>query len=241
MAHASRTPRRILHTSDLHIASLGDRACRSLEALVDLAIQAKVDLFIIVGDLFEHNGVDDNLVRFVVEQLERVPVDVLILPGNHDCLTSDSVYNRVGLWQGAANIRLFRAQQGETLTFPEIGVSVWGKPIKTYEQDVLPLVGIPQPEENEHWHIALAHGYYSSEEEEYSLFPSYHITQEEIDASTGWDYIALGHYPVFRCVCNGPVTYYCDSPTLFSTVNIVDLTDETGARVTRIPLTIKTA
>ena len=34
MVDSSRMPRRILHTSDLHLATLGDRACYSLEVLV---------------------------------------------------------------------------------------------------------------------------------------------------------------------------------------------------------------
>ncbi|MFC2071909.1 metallophosphoesterase [Chloroflexota bacterium] len=65
-----------MHTSDLHLESLGGRACHSLEALVNLAIKTKVDLVIVAGDLFDHNRVDESLVSFVVEQLQRLPVHV---------------------------------------------------------------------------------------------------------------------------------------------------------------------
>ncbi len=232
---AGRMKRRILHTSDLHLESLGDRACCSLEAAVNLAISAKVDLVIIAGDLFDHNRVNDDLVSFVAEQLQRLPIWAVILPGNHDCLDPDSIYHRAALWQGASNVRIFRAPQGETFVFSCLGMSVWGRPIGSYERDIRPLAGIPKPQEKEQWHIAVAHGYYYNSAA--PLSPSYHITHEEVVAS-GQDYIALGHLITFSCVCDEPPVkaYYCDSPTLSGTVNIVDLAEEMGVRVQRCPL-----
>ncbi len=234
MVDGSRMPRRVLHTSDLQLVSLDDKACHSLEAVVNLAIKVKVDLVIVAGDLFDSNRVNDNLVSFVVEQLKSLPVYVAILPGNHDCLTLGSVFDRAGFWQNCANVRVFRAPRGETLDLPDLGVSVWGKPIVSYEGNDRPLAGIPRPQRNERWHIAVAHGYCIGVEPR--VFPSYHITQEEI-VTSGWDYIALGHWPIFRCVCNEPVkAYYCDSPSISATVNIVDLAEEAGVQVTRYSL-----
>ena len=229
MVDSGRMPRRVLHTSDFHLESLGDRACHSLEALVELAGETKVDLVIVAGDLFDRNNVDDNLVSFVVEQLKRLPVYVAVLPGNHDCLGSGSVFGREELWQGGGNIRIFREPGGETLDLPDLGVSLWGKPIASYDSDVRPLVGIPRPEGNKQWHIAVAHGYYVGAEP--PLFPSYHITQEEIITS-GWDYIALGHLITFKYICREPVkACYCGSPSLSGTVAIVDFAEETGVQV----------
>ena len=237
MADDSRIQRRILHTSDLHFGSLRDRACHSLGAIVNLAIKTKVDLVIVAGDLFDSNRVDDNLVSFVVEQLQPLSVPTFILPGNHDCLAPDSVYHRIELWKEASNIRVFRAPQGETLTLP--GLSVWGKPITSHNDDgIRPLAGIPQPQGKGQWHIAVAHGFYYADTGP-ALFPSLHITHKEIVAS-GQDYIALGHCPNFRCVCDTPVkACYCDSPYWASpqdTVNIVDLIDGTGVQVSRYSL-----
>ena len=234
MVDSSRMPRRVLHTSDLHLISLGDRACRGLEVMVDLATKTKVDLVIIAGDLFDHNRVDDNLVRFVAEQLQRLPVYVAILAGNHDCLIPGSVFERAALWENCDNVRVFRASHGETLDLPGLGMSLWGKSIDSYEYDVRPLAGIPRPQRNGLWHIAVAHGYYVGTEP--PLFPSYHITQEEI-VTSGWDYIALGHLITFGCVCNEPVkAYYSGSPSLSGTVAIVDLAEGTGVQVTRYSL-----
>lgn len=229
MVDGGRMPRRILHTSDLHLTSYGDTACRILEALVKLANRTKVDLFVIVGDLFDHNRVDDDVVSFAVEQLRCLPIPVVILPGNHDCLIPNSVYHREALWKDATNIRILREPQGETLDLPELGVSLWGKSHDSYESDVRPMVGVPQPEEDGQWHIVLAHGCYT--EEEPAPIPSYRITEDEI-VNSGWDYIALGHLPTFGCICNEPVkAFYCGSP-LSGTVAIVDFAEDIGVRVT---------
>jgi len=231
MAHGSKKRRRILHTADSHLVKLGDKPCQSLEAVIGLAIKTKVDLVIIAGDLFDYNNVDDDLVSFAIEQLKRLPVDVLILPGNHDCLVEGSVYCRDERWKHISNVRIFTAEEGETLDLPDLGISVWGKPIASYDGDLQPMVGIPRRQCNGHWHIAMAHGYYVGDKP--PVFPSLHITQEEV-VTSGWDYIALGHLPAFRCVCDEPVAYYCGSPSSISaTVAIVDFDEETGVQVTR--------
>lgn len=229
---------RILHTSDLHLVTIGDRACHSLEVLSDLAAEIKADLFIIAGDLFDHNMVDDELVRFVAEQLKSLPIHTIILPGNHDYLTSGSVFDRAGLWGNCDNVVIFRESSGEILDLPEIGVSLWGKSHDETEDGFRPMAGIPQPQGNNRWHIAVAHGYYVDTKP--PLFPSYHISEEEI-VNSGWDYIALGHVPIFRCVCEEPVkAYYSGSPSFASgSVAIVDLIENTGVQVTRYPMSAK--
>lgn len=227
----------VLHTADLHLLSPGDRGCHSLEAVVDLAIKTGVGLVIVAGDFFESTRADEDLVSFAVEQLRRLSVPAVILPGNHDCLIPDSVYHRVELWQAATNVQIFRAPQGETFTFPDLGVSVWGKPLISYGGDMRPLSGMPQPEEDGQWHIAVAHGYYDDTESHSQR--SFPISQEEI-VTSHQDYIALGHCPVFRCLCDEPVkAYYCDSPSGSfpeNTVNIVDLVEGAGVQVTRCSL-----
>ncbi|MFC1940537.1 exonuclease SbcCD subunit D [Chloroflexota bacterium] len=234
MSDTGKTPLRILHTSDLHLALLGDKECHSLETVVDAACQAKVDLVIIAGDLFDHNRVDDNVVSFAVEQLRRLPMYVAILPGNHDCLTPNSPYERTHLWQDCANVQIFRSSEGEMLDLPGLGLSLWGRAFDSYEGDFLPLVGIPQPEWDGQWHIAVAHGYHVGDDP--PLFPSFHITHKEIVGS-GWDYIALGHLITFKCVSDGPVkAFYSGSPSASGAVAVVDLSEETGVQVSRCSL-----
>jgi DNA repair exonuclease SbcCD nuclease subunit len=232
-----RQRQRILHTSDLHLERLADKACDSLTAVIDLAIDQHVDMVIIAGDLFDHNRIEIELVGFVVEQLRRLPIPVIILPGNHDCLIPGSVYEEAG-FQHSDNIHLFTSPQGETLDLPGLGVSIWGKCIDSYDFDVLPLEGMPQPEQNAWWHVAVGHGYYVNGEA--PVFPSYHIRREEV-VNSGCDYIALGHLPMFRSVCLKPVTYYCGSPSISGSVALVELDEEVGVQVTRCMLERKLA
>ena len=232
MTDGGRVQRRILHTSDLHLELVNDKACQSLEAVVNLAIKVKVDLVIIAGDFFDHNRVDDNLVSFTIEQLRRLPVSVVILPGNHDPLVPGSVYHRVELWKDAGNIRIFQVPEGETFTLP--GLSVWGRPLTSYAGMLQPLAGASQNQGGRQWHIAVAHGYYVGSGP--PSFSSYDVGWEEI-VSSRQDYIALGHVAIFRCVCDEPVkAYYSGGPPICGTVNIVNLSEENGVEVTPCPL-----
>lgn len=224
-----RVRRRILHTSDLHLSKPGEVACDYLEAVVNLAIDRDVDLVIIAGDLFDQGRIEEELVSFVVSQLRRLPMPVVVLPGNHDCLVPGSVLDRAEFQDGGGNIQLITAPGGETIELPALGLSVWGKCIDSHD-DVRPLGGMPRLEGTGQWNIAVAHGYYVSTNP--PLFPSYHITGDEI-VTPGWDYIALGHIPVFRCISREPVVAcYCGSPLVSGTVAMVELDDEAGVQVT---------
>ena len=237
MTDSNRERLRMLHTSDLHLDLHGDKTSDCLEALFGLTIKNKVDLVIIAGDLFDHNRVDHDLISFTVEQLGRLSVPTVILPGNHDWLVLKSTFERAEPWENCANVRMLGTPQGETLDLPELGVSLWGKSMDFDDGSVRPLAGIPRPQKNGHWHIAMAHGYYVSNN--LPLFPSYHITTEEI-VTSGWDYIALGHIPVFKCICSEPVkAYYSGSPSLSDTVALVELTEEMGVQVSRCVLSGK--
>jgi len=233
--NGSRPRRRILHSSDLHLEQLHDLGCHSLDMLVDVGIMAAVDFVVICGDFFDSNRVKDDLVRFAVGHLKRMSVDTIIVPGNHDCLVPDSVYNRTELWKDASNVKILRDVQGETVDLPHLGISVWGKPLDTYGDGEAPLGGMPKPERNGHWHIAVAHGYFLGPKGR--PWASFQITTEEIVAS-GRDYIALGDSHAFDCVASEPVkAYYSGSPCSGTdTVAIVDLSESEGVQVARYSL-----
>jgi DNA repair exonuclease SbcCD nuclease subunit len=222
--------RRILHTADLHMAFLGDKGCQGLESVVNTAIKRRADLLLIAGDLFDHNRVDEDLLEFVRAQFWRLPIPIVVLPGNHDCLVPGSVFSRIEFWKDCRNLHVFREAYGETLDLPYLNVSIWGKPIDTYLGDIHPMQDTPGNIDSSLWNIAVAHGYYVDTES--PRFPSYHITEQEI-AKHHWDYVALGHVPMFRCVCNDPVAYYSGSPLISGTAALVDLDEKTGVHVTR--------
>ena len=232
---------RLLHTSDIHLGEdrfvntdvPEDRAERVLKALVDLSIQVGADLVVIAGDLFDNNRVDAALVEFAMQELLRAVVPVVILPGNHDCLVPDSVYRRAPFCQLAPNFHVLTALEGEQFRFPELDLAVWGKPINWYGGGLRPLEGIP-PRGGERWQIAVAHGHYVGTDtgQPYS-FP---LSHDEILQSRR-DYVALGHWDYFRCVCSdGVKAYYAGSAAASSAVAMVDFSDDRGVQVCSYPL-----
>lgn len=228
MGAVHRPTCRLLHTSDLHLLAINDHGCRTLNSIINLTVQESVNLLLIAGDLFDQNQIDDNVLEFVKAQFSRISIPIIILPGNHDCLVEDSVYNK-SLWQNCPDIHIIRRGQGEIVVIPKLNVSVWGKAIDTYF-DVRPFIGVPQPERNGNWNIAAAHGLVVKHLPHHTR--SYIITEAEIK-DTSWDYIALGHMTIFERVWSNPPAYYCGSATEKGTVALVDLNEETGVEITR--------
>lgn len=222
---------RLLHTSDIHLGatstvtkriSVNDGAHRAFKALIDLAIEITADLLIIAGDLFENNRIKPPIIQFVLQQLDRLDIPIVILPGNHDCLLPDSVFLHKDFTKIDSNIHIFKNPAGEIFYFPKLDVAVWGKPIISYGDNIRPLAGISSRNE-EKWRIAVAHGYYVGASTNHEV--SFQISEREIIESAH-DYIALGHLPSFQCVCDKPVkAYYSGSPSYFGKVAIVDFHD----------------
>ena len=102
---------RLLHTADVHLgarhADLGDAATAQRErqfaafkAAVDLAIERKVDLFLVAGDLFDSNTQPRRSVERVAAELARLAqskIRSVIVPGTHDCYERASIYRAYDL------------------------------------------------------------------------------------------------------------------------------------------------
>ncbi|MEZ5352854.1 MAG: metallophosphoesterase [Bryobacteraceae bacterium] len=123
---------RLLHTADWQIgmkaAHLGVAAWRAREARLDaareiprLAAEHRVDLIVVAGDTFEHNGVDRRAVREVAEMLQRAPCPVYVLPGNHDPLETGSVWEQP-VWSESGNVEVLRVPEpvdaGAAILYP---------------------------------------------------------------------------------------------------------------------------
>jgi DNA repair exonuclease SbcCD nuclease subunit len=228
---------RLIHASDMHLGArdsgvpgkLYPAEENALKALVELSIRTGARLIIIAGDFFDHNRVDGPLVESTVRELSRIPGDVVILPGNHDCLVADSVYRRECFLKLNHNVRIFSHPEGERFSYPELDLAVWGKPIVSYVDDIRPLADLP-PRGKERWQIAVAHGLYVGDTTD--VIHSLQISQREVIQS-GYDYVALGHRGVCVCVCDEPVKAYYSSSRA---VVMVDCLEEGGIRAQPSPL-----
>jgi exonuclease SbcD len=97
---------RILHTADVHLgarhADLGEQAAAQRErqfaafrSAVELAIEEKVDLVLIAGDLFDSNTQPKRSVERVAAELHRLvaaKIRTVIIPGTHDVYDRSSLY-----------------------------------------------------------------------------------------------------------------------------------------------------
>ena len=89
------------------------RAARlaTFERTLELAVKREADAFLIAGDLFEDNHVDDSLVAAVIALCARYPtLPIFILPGNHDAHTGPaSVWERKLFLGIPSHIHVIRA------------------------------------------------------------------------------------------------------------------------------------
>jgi exonuclease SbcD len=196
------------------------------------AEQAAAVVVLLVGDVFDDNRQPAEFLECAARLLAEAGREVVILPGNHDPLTPDSVYHR-----GVAepdNVRVLGLADGEAITFPELELEIWGWAHRDYS-DMAPLRE-PRPRQTRR-QIATAHGHVASVEELSQRFlPSWIIRQDEI-AATGADYVALGHWERPARVDDGRVpAYYSGSPGFAGTVNLLRFAADGVLQVERAPL-----
>lgn len=96
---------RIFETGDLHIGksyadkskhpegyALAEKRVEALTGMVREANREQCDLFVITGDMFDKtNGIGKKRIARVVEELSEFSGTVLVLPGNHDYYSADSM------------------------------------------------------------------------------------------------------------------------------------------------------
>ncbi len=227
---------RIIHTADVHLGArhddLGEQAAAQRErqfaafkASIDLALTEKVDLFLIVGDLFDSNVQPRRSVDRVVAELKRLAearIRTVIIPGTHDCFDRSCIYRTYDLPALAGS-----GPDDEMVTvldpdhpwihLASLDAIVMAQIFATKRAPHSPLLGMGGPQASSdptdpgaRWRIGLVHGSISipgkTERDEVV------ITTEEIAASR-LDYLALGHWHSAQNGKAGSVPYaYSGAP-----------------------------
>jgi len=209
---------KILHTADIHLgakfAILGNNGIQQREQIkstfkkiASTAINERVNIVLITGDLFDSNSQPQGNIDLVVEQFNLLREDnipVCLIPGNHDPFDSSSIYRKVDFEQICPNVKVFTEAEMSYKEYPELDLTVYGKPNLSNKSYTSPLKGL-RPSTSTRFHVALAHG---------SLYIPGKVAEddhpfklEEINAS-GMDYIALGHWHrPYICSDNPPARY----------------------------------
>jgi DNA repair exonuclease SbcCD nuclease subunit len=227
----------LVHSSDLHVddnptqGPYGADGTAGLRAVLRAAREVDAGYVLLVGDIFDNNRQKPAIIDRCVSLLYEVGRPVIVLPGNHDPLTDDSVWRRGGL-DGIPHVHVLGLTHDSAVHFPDHDLEVWGHAHTDYG-NMVPLRA-PRPR-RARWHITLAHGHYE-DDGAVPLRPSWLISNAEIEA-THADYLALGHWNRAAKVGQGAVpAYYSGSPDLAQTVNMVRLLGDGEVEVRRHPL-----
>lgn len=205
-----------LHTADWQIGMKASRVAAVAEdvrrarldtakRLMRMARESKVDFVLVAGDLFENNLVDNEAAHQVVQALSACsPIPVYVLPGNHDPLTPDSIYNRsVFRDYLPPNIHILRTNEAVA---PVPGVVLLPAPVMSKESYSDPTEQFQTPSEvaQDSIVIGLAHGSLripgKFQEHDFPI---------ALDAAErfGLDYLALGHWHSFYLHSDGRTVY----------------------------------
>ncbi|ADP80856.1 metallophosphoesterase [Pseudofrankia inefficax] len=187
-------PATLLHTADVHLGN-GDggpqgREARAFSRAVDLAIERDVDALLIVGDLFDHGRLPEDLLAWTAKELNRAERPVVLLTGNHDNLNDASIYHRFRVTERCPHVLLLDDPRGSVVEVPGTDVVVWGRALVEHEPRYRPLAGVPDKPAGR-WGVVAGHGLVLRQDRR-----SHHsspILPSEITA-IDWDYVALGHH-----------------------------------------------
>jgi DNA repair exonuclease SbcCD nuclease subunit len=226
----------LVHSSDLHVddgriaAQHGGDGTGGLKAVLAYARTVKADAVILAGDTFDNHMVTGGTIDRAGRLLADAGLPVVILPGNHDPVTADSVYVRGG-YAAVPGLSILGLTDDGAVQFAVQQLEIWGNAHRDYH-DMVPLRD-PRPRTTR-WQVCVGHGHYEPPETWHNpLRPSWLISDAMISA-TAADYVALGHWDRPAQVGNGAIpAYYSGSPDWAKTVNLVRISDTGGVIVTR--------
>lgn len=194
---------KFVHSADWQLgarfAQFAERAPRlratrvqTLSRTLALASERNADAFLIAGDLFEDNHVENELVDEVVALFADYPdLAILILPGNHDPYSGpDSIWDRKQFLEAPSHIRVFR----EPGSWEMNGVHFVASPLQQKVSTLDPSLRLQSLAEGlpaEAIKVGMTHGAIA--------IPGKHQANDfpiSLDAASraGLDYLAVGHW-----------------------------------------------
>jgi exonuclease SbcD len=210
---------RLVHLSDLHLgfrqyqrttpAGINQReadVAASFTRAIDRVIALRPDLVLIAGDVFHTVRPTNPAILHAFAQFSRLVRElpeaiVVIVAGNHDMPRSSETRGILGLF-APLGIHVVE-REPRRLAFPEHGLSILAVP------DMPPGSVALDPDPSARINILLLHGEVAGAIPRYAEHTdrvALTIPAEAVSAPA-WDYVALGHYHVYKRV--GPNAFYC--------------------------------
>jgi len=192
---------KFIHAADLHIDSpmrglddyegaptdrLRGATRQAFMALIDLAIQQRVHMVVLAGDIYDGDWADFRTGLFFREQmlrLVRANIRAFVVRGNHD---AESQITRQ--LPDVDGVHVFSARRAETIDLPDVGVAIHGRsfPQREVLEDLTPAYPPPVPGR---FNIGVLHTSLTGREGHDTYAP----TTVDALCGKGYDYFALGH------------------------------------------------
>ena len=246
---------RLLHTSDVHLGG-GFRTPEEgrhhehclcpLVAIEEAADRHRPDALLVVGDLFDHQRVPDELVTTVHRRLAEIDALTIVINGNHDLHDDRSLYHRwidqAGPSDAQPGLLFLDRLAGSTIEVLDGALALWGKAMDDHHRGFRPLHDVPPRPGGPDWWVVLGHGHYEPTDDGASIRSS-PITPSDI-AATGADYVALGHWHVRTDVsADGVTAWYSGAPHgpgASGSFNLIELDPGSETRVTAVDVRLPT-
>ena len=115
---------KILHTADIHLREYNDDRWKTLQKLIEIGKQEKVESFVISGDLFD-KGIDAEILRPKIREIfSNTGFKIILVPGNHDSESYKS-----GMYFGEDAFILTNLNE----PFEYKDLRIWGLPFEPIE------------------------------------------------------------------------------------------------------------
>ena len=160
---------------------------KTLEKIISLALEQKVDAVFAVGDLFEHNAASKENIAFLNNCFKKLsPVKVFIVPGNHDPYLVGSYYRTFG-WSD--NVVIL-AGQNTVYKDEELRLAIYGMGFDTFDIVNKSCVESALNMDRNYINVFMVHGTpdISIASERYNVIPLEWLERFE------FDYVAFGHF-----------------------------------------------
>jgi DNA repair exonuclease SbcCD nuclease subunit len=173
---------------------------------IDLVSRRDLDGVVIPGDLFDHESIDSDTLRFVIHTLGSIaPKPVFIAPGNHDPWAGASAYasEDAGNVRGLSwpdNVHIFAHDDYRTMPWPgRADVSVTGSGVAFDRPSEERRLGPPVPGEKAPISLLLFHGSRDDSGFLQASKSTYPFSAGELLAQ-GFSWCALGHYHAHQII-----------------------------------------
>ncbi|MEO8624560.1 MAG: metallophosphoesterase [bacterium] len=211
---------RLVHLSDLHLGfrqyqrltarGINQReadVARSFRIAIDKVIELAPDVVLIAGDVFHQVRPPNSAIVHAYQEFHRLrtalpTAEIVMVAGNHDTPRSTDTGSILRLFV-SLGIHVIDVE-AKALAFDQLDLSILGV---TYHDAARPLM---KPSGSSRFNVLVLH---DSVEGEYGGFggpppmASEEIPKDELHVAE-WDYVALGHYHVYKSPTRSPSAFY---------------------------------